>query len=683
MCGISAVVSLSPGSLDSSITAPQNIGDGSQSSKLDQSLETIKHRGPDARDTWTSKDGRVALGHVRLAINDLSLDGEQPFHSSDDHVHAVVNGELYDADTIRQRLVKEAGATFKGKSDSEIVIALYQIYGTSFLRHLRGEFALCLYDSRTKFFIAARDRYGIKPLFFTQIDGNLHVAAEMKAFSPFGWNPEWDVRSVLDRRWLFGARTQLDKIRKIKPGSYFTCDATGYIEHMNYWDVEYSDKYVVEHRSEQELINGVRERLLDAVRVRLQADVPVGIFLSGGIDSSVIAGMVTHLVKTEDVKLGINEGMSNINCYTVGFDEDSGFDESEIARRTAQFLGVNFYKTHMSEQVLADNFEEATWHIEHTMPDLNYIGKYVLSKAPREHGIKVVLTGEGADEHFGGYPVFLSDYFAEFDHSWPAYNLSEAERDAIWKNPKHRPSQFFKIKNAAEDGNKMKSTSAASTQLNNISTLESIGGKFPNIFNDWTAELGEYDPKESIANNVDGRVKGLIAEKWHPLHTAEYIWTKGFLANAILTSLGDRAEMAHSLEARPPFLDHPLTEYVNQIPPSLKIRWDPVEQRATEKWILREACKPFITKEIYERKKHVYSAPPAWPIDGPLHKLMKRLVTQENIEQLGFVQWNKVKGIVPNAFENRDESSFRLSWTLAQWVVLSKRFGVRRAEACS
>jgi asparagine synthase (glutamine-hydrolysing) len=134
-------------------------------------------------------------------------------------VHAVVNGELYDADAIRQRLVKEAGVTFKGRSDCEIVIALYQIYGTAFLRHLRGEFALCLYDSRTKLFFSARDRYGIKPLFFTQIDGNLHIAAEMKAFSPFGWCPEWDVRSILDRRWLFGQRTQLDKIHKVSDES--------------------------------------------------------------------------------------------------------------------------------------------------------------------------------------------------------------------------------------------------------------------------------------------------------------------------------------------------------------------------------------------------------------------------------------------------------------------------------
>jgi asparagine synthase (glutamine-hydrolysing) len=353
---------------------------------------------------------------------------------------------------------------------------------------------------------------------------------------------------------------------------------------------------------------------------------------------------------------------------------------AEIARRTAQFLGVNFHKTHMSEQVLAENFEAATWHNEHTMPDLNYIGKFVLSRAPAEHGVKVVLTGEGADEHFGGYPTFLSDYLAEADQSWPGYNLDEAGRDAIWNDPKHQSSHFFKIKNTAGDGDKSKSINPASTQLNNIGTLDSMGAKFPNIFRDWTSELGEYDIQESIANNVDGRVKTLMTDKWHPLHTAEYIWTKGFLANAILTSLADRAEMAHSLEARPPFLDHPLTEYVNQIPPSLKIRWDPVGKRAIEKWILREACKPFITQEIYERKKHVYSAPPAWPVDGPLHKLMRRLITQENIQQLGFVQWEKVENIVSNAFEKGDESSFRLSWILAQWVVLGQKFGIQEAQ---
>jgi len=162
-----------------------------------------------------STDNSTALGHVRLAINDLSADGEQPFHSSDEHVHAVVNGELYEADAAREMLKRDAGYTFKGKSDCEIVIALYQLYGTSFLKHLRGEFALCLYDSRTKTFLAARDRYGIKPLFYAELDGALLVAAEVKAFAPLGLQAEWDVQSVIARAYSHDQRTIFKGVSKV------------------------------------------------------------------------------------------------------------------------------------------------------------------------------------------------------------------------------------------------------------------------------------------------------------------------------------------------------------------------------------------------------------------------------------------------------------------------------------
>lgn len=155
------------------------------------------------------------MGHVRLAINDLSVDGEQPFHSSDGQVHAIVNGELYEAEAAREKLSREAGYSFRSRSDCEIVIALYQLYGTSFLRHLRGEFALCLYDSRKKMFLAARDRYGIKPLFYTELDGSLLVAAEIKAFEALGWKAEWDAQSVIDRGYAHDQRTIFKGVKKV------------------------------------------------------------------------------------------------------------------------------------------------------------------------------------------------------------------------------------------------------------------------------------------------------------------------------------------------------------------------------------------------------------------------------------------------------------------------------------
>jgi asparagine synthase (glutamine-hydrolysing) len=184
----------------------------------------------------------LALGHVRLSINDLSPDGAQPFHDSTNRVHAVVNGELYDHDRIRSELQQQTSYIFKGRSDCEIVIALYLHHGLSFLSHLRGEFALCLCDERNQIFIAARDRYGIKPLFWTQVGGRLLVAAEAKAFLPFGWRPEWDVRSLREGGWNFDSRTLFKGVRKVKPGHYVIWRKDGEREEMPYWDIEFPDK---------------------------------------------------------------------------------------------------------------------------------------------------------------------------------------------------------------------------------------------------------------------------------------------------------------------------------------------------------------------------------------------------------------------------------------------------------
>ncbi|GME22605.1 asparagine synthase [Neofusicoccum parvum] len=282
MCGISCIVHQDD---------PSDIDRTKLSQELDASLEAIKHRGPDSRGQWISPDNRIALGHVRLAINDLAPTGAQPFHDPTGSIHAVVNGELYDYAALRASILRSSPShAFRGHSDCELVTVLYRQHGLSFLSRLRGEFSLCLYDARAQLFVAARDRYGIKPLFW-RVDRarrRLEVAAEAKAWLPFGWAPEWDVRSLLEAGWNHDQRTLFAGVTKERP----------------YWDIEYPDKRVLEPRSEQEMIEGVRERLLDAVRVRLRADVPVGIYLSGGIDSSVIAGIVTHLVKERGEKIG-------------------------------------------------------------------------------------------------------------------------------------------------------------------------------------------------------------------------------------------------------------------------------------------------------------------------------------------------------------------------------------------
>ncbi|KAF2650047.1 asparagine synthetase [Lophiostoma macrostomum CBS 122681] len=684
MCGISCIVGLQPRSQHPSTdqrngNATHN-GNARQalSKQLDESLNMIKHRGPDSRGQWISPDNRVALGHVRLAINDLSPDGAQPFHDGEDMVHAVVNGEIYDHEALRASLQGKTDYKFKGRSDCEVVVALYKYYGLSFLSKLRGEFALCIYDARTQLFIAARDRYGIKPMFYTQTNGRLLLAAEAKAFLPLGWEPEWDVGSLKDAGWNHDVRTLFKGVGKVRPGHYLTCQSFDQIEMRQYWDIDYPDKTIPDPRSDQEMIEGVRQRMLDAIRLRLRADVPVGVYLSGGIDSSVIAGMVTHLVKEQEERLGNDKETDRVNCFSIAFDEDSGFDESSIANRTADHLGVKYYKKHMNEKELAARFEDATWHCEHHNPDLNYVGKYALSEVPQDVGFKVVLTGEGADENFAGYPVFLPDYLRETDTAYPTNPLPYSEREAQCIKTEEDASAYYKSVGADTSN---RGPSQARRILNDITTISSMTAFSVNsLFATWTQCFGLCDPQLTIANSVDGRVRDMITEKWHPLHAAEYVWQKGHLANIFLTCLGDRTELAHSIEARTPFLDHHLTEYVNGLPPSVKIRWDADKKQFIEKWILREASKPFITEELYQRKKHPYSAPTTYPEDGPLHILLSGLITKEKVEKLGFLDWRKIDGLIDRAFAKKDPNAMRFAFTVAQWVVIGERFGVKRAE---
>ncbi|KAL8669181.1 MAG: hypothetical protein Q9168_006216 [Polycauliona sp. 1 TL-2023] len=599
--------------------------------QLAGSLDAINHRGPDSHGTWVSPDGNIGLGSCRLAINGLGPGGQQPFSNADGSIHAVVNGELYDHHRIRQEMIELSGYTFQGGSDSEIVVALYEYYGVSFLSSLRGEFALSIYDSKKQIFLAARDRSGVKPLFWTIHDGTLLLASEAKALLPFGWLPEWDVRSIIDKGWLTEERTIFKGLRKIRPGHYMTCLSLDHISEGQYWDHDYPDKWpiaslyilsgkysmiatnstnknILETRTEEEMIEGVRARMLDAVRVRLQADVPVGIHLSGGIDSAVIAGMAKHLLDKGEVRLGSHgdqrigsHGGQLLRCLGVAFDEGSGYDESVIAQRTANHLGVDFQKAHMNESELAANFEEAVWFDEQPHFDLGFVGKHALSKLTRDSGLKTIISGQGSDEIFGGYDVYLRDYLREPDTAWPHNNLSESTRLAKLQETTTSMTQAFNTW-TGHDGNQ-KIPPHLSSEIPTFASTMTIPHLFPSP---WALQTyGPLSPQITLIENIDVRIRSLMRTKWHPLHSAQYVWNKTALPNMLLTNLSDRTEMSHSIEGRVPFLDHHLMEYVNGLPPSMKIRYEPETGICTEKWVLRMAARPFITEELFARKKHV------------------------------------------------------------------------------
>ncbi|KAF1973463.1 hypothetical protein BU23DRAFT_554092 [Bimuria novae-zelandiae CBS 107.79] len=495
----------------------------------------------------------------------------------------------------------------------------------------------------------------------------------MKSFLAFGWKPEWDVQALVDHGWRTDGRTMFKGVRKVLPGHYLISKHYGPVEEKPYWDIEYPNKNVRETRTEAEMIQGVQDRMLESVRLRLRADVPVGIYLSGGLDSSAIAGMIAHVLKEGHANLGndASKDLSKMTCLCVQFDKDSGADESEIAKRTANWLGVKFVPVLMDDEALAKNFEDAAWFSETVMPDANGPGRLAMAAIAHKQGLKVVLTGEGSDEHFGGYSSYAPEAIREVDPSWPSSDFPESDRLEALRLAEARPDLNF----GGEVGVRPESTSRmlnGSIQTKRLATLT------PVKWASWTDCYSDRNQETLMVESFDGRVREAIATKWHPLHTAQYIHTKTAFPNLLLRYVGDNVDMVNQIESRTPFLDHHVTEYANGLPPSLKMKYDPVTKTFNEKYVLKEAMRPFVPDEIYNRKKHSFVGPTRYP-DGPFKDLLEKLITKENIEQLGFLDWKQMSELVSKAFEGKDPLAMRGAMVAAQFVVLGKRFDVAKA----
>jgi asparagine synthase (glutamine-hydrolysing) len=423
----------------------------------------------------------------------------------------------------------------------------------------------------------------------------------------------------------------------------------------------------VEQRSEEEMVVGVRTRLLDSIRQRMRADVAVGIYLSGGIDSSVVAGMAHHLQTEAGGGAGLgSQGTATaaMTCFSVGFDMadggDVGRDESAAAARTAAWLGVQHHVLRVGEAELADNLEQAVYHVEHHNQNLNFVGKFLLSRMVHAHGYRVVLTGEGADEQFAGYPMFRPDAVR-----------GQAEVDANSVIAADGAMARLLHQRGSTAGHQIPPT--VDRELRAIGTVRALSA-YQLAPECWHPCLPKPHPFETLAAGLSPPAKWNMQHKWHPLHSALYAWTKTHLANSILSCLGDRTEMAHSLEARTPFLDHHLTSYVNGLPPAVKLRHEPSTGTWTEKWILREAARPFVLPELYARQKHAYTAPMLYRVNGPLHRLYCRLFTQASVVRLGFLDWKVVNQLPHQAFVQQDPRAMRSLNLCCQWIILSTKF---------
>ncbi|KAJ6483935.1 putative asparagine synthase [Mycena sanguinolenta] len=656
---------------------------------LNASLDIIEYRGPDSRGTYVSTDGRVGLGHVRLSIIDLET-GLQPLSDEENLIHCVVTGEIYDHDRIRAEMQSQ-GYSFKTKCDSELVVQLYKRDGFNLLFHLRGEFAFVLYDVKRRLLFAVRDRFGIKPLYYTFSNGCILFGSEMKTFMPLGWHAEWDIASIVNDGEIGDERTVFKGVKKLPAGYFAVCRASGDLETQSYWDLSYPHASESPSTSIDTMTQTVRDLLVESVRLRLRSDVPWAVYLSGGIDSSAVAGIATQLLREKDPD-------SKLTAFTLAFVESDATDESPLAERTAAHIGADLVKVEATEAKLVDVLEECVWHSEMVASTFHGVGKLLLSKAVHDAGYKVALSGEGSDEIFGGYLWLPLDYLRDPDPAAAALGIalpSDEERHALAEvyatatRMKPMPTNVLSLPRPASN--------LGPPRLLNITTHLFLGSMFepqssalyrPGVVD----AAGGLDASQCMEEGIDIRVRqNSISGRWHGLNVSLYTTAKTLLGKGILNSCGDRSDMAHAVESRVSFLDHHLVEYVNNLPPSLKIRPMPGEQPGkwtlVEKWILREAVKPFVTEEIYLRKKIAFNPPPSGPPSVPsdllpLQAHLKARITQVSVERLGFIEWEHVQGLLdeyltePKFSQGNIDPRGRVLMIVLSYIVLQERFSV-------
>jgi asparagine synthase (glutamine-hydrolysing) len=622
-------------------------------SVVECATKSLYHRGPDGQRQWISSDQKVALGHARLSIIDLST-GDQPIASEDERIRIVVNGEFYGYEAIQRELTSR-GHRLRTKSDSEIALHLYEDFGLQSLHRLRGEFAIVLWDGTSRRLIAVRDRFGIKPLFYAWHNDTLYLASEVKALFAAGVPARWDQESVF-HAVSFGkhqTRTLYDGIFEVPPG-HFLLATEKHVQLTQYWDFNYpSADGTAGMRADAEYAAEFRHELDEAVRIRLRADVPVGVYLSGGLDSCSVLGLAArHHPKP-------------IRAFTLRF-EHAQYDEGEVAKEMAALVGAEFFPIPIGQRDLADNFADAIAHCETPCLNAHGVAKYLLSRAVRGAGYKVVITGEGSDEILGGYAHFRRDMLL---YNREGQDPEDVKQLLAWLEDHNSVSRGLLLPDGETgplDGVKRILGYVPSW----IETFSSRAVKLrPLLAPEFQLRYGPLEGRYAILDDVDvhGQLKGRDA-----LHQSLYLWSKTVLAGYVLTMLGDRMEMAHSIEGRVPFLDHKLVELIVRQPVNQKIRG------MTEKYVLREAVKDVITDQVYRRQKRPFLSPPATlNPDETFHDYVQQMLRGKAFASLPFFAQKQVVELLdrmPSMDEGERTANDQILMILVSLCVIHQKF---------
>jgi len=606
----------------------------------------LAHRGPD--DEGYFVEGNIGLGLKRLSIIDL-VTGHQPVHNEDKSICVVNNGEIYNFQELRAQL-EQKGHRFYTRSDTEIIVHLYEEFGDDFVNQMNGMFACAVWDAKRKRLILARDRIGIKPLYYTELPGGIVFASELKALLP---HP--DVKKDIDLAALDAylaleyvpAPLSIFKgIRKLSGGHMLIADGNG-VGLRRWWKPNYHTRKECVP-SEKEAEEEIERLLRDSIRLRLIADVPLGVFLSGGIDSTTITALAQQVSGRQ------------MKTFNIGF-TDKSFDESRYARHAARVLGTEHYEDILTPQKVLELVPRISDIIDEPFADPSIFPTYLVSKFAHKH-IKVVLSGEGGDELFAGYPTYQAHQVAQYYDVLPAVARRIVREMASRLPVSHRNfSLDFNIKRFVNGA-------GYTPELRHLYWL--------GAFHPWekdklyagtlkSAPGGEAGVYDAIAAQME--TLGLAKGKRRSFLDAISYLDMGYYLQDDLLVKGDRATMANSLEARVPFLDWRLVEYACSLPPSYKIRG------LTTKYIYKKMAEKIIPPALARRRKKGFGIPVAKWISAELKGFVLDMLSEKRLRHQGLFHYDYVKRLLEEHFERRKDNR-KLLWPLLMFQLWHEHY---------
>lgn len=627
MCGIVGILNFDSGPVNRNILAKM--------------LDNLRHRGPDGEGQYI--DGPLGLGHRRLSILDLSAAGQQPMGNANQTVWITYNGEIYNYQELRKEL-EPKGYEFRSQTDTEVILHAYEEWGIDCLKMFNGIFAFGLWDARAQRLWLARDRIGVKPLFYAHYPSFFAFASEIKGLLPHeGVSRQLDYTALayfLALNWTPAPNTLFSGVRQVLPGHYLVVEPDGAVRDERYWELGYEENA---HKSEAEWVEEFDSLMDDAVRRQLVSDVPFGAFLSGGIDSSSVCYWMSRNMS------------SRLKTFSIAFNEPS-FDESSFAREVAHRLGTE----HFEKTVVADAssiLPKLVWHGEEPTADSSMLPMYYLAQETRKH-VTMVQSGDGADEILAGYETYQAYYAALLYRRFPAFFRRRLIRPLVQSLPatEAKVGWSYKLKSFVSGAEYDPEDAHAAWRM--ICDAE-LRRKL----------LGPIWEQPGVQSEVLDIYRSYFSKcpAVHPLNRLLWVDTRLYLPNDMLVKV-DRMTMAHGLEARVPFLDHRVVELAASVPPSLKLK-----QLRVKKYLLKKTMRGRVPDTVIHRKKEGFNVPVGRWIKKEMKDLVRDVLSPRAVRETGLLDEKTVTSLVEDHLREKMDYSHQI-WGLLVLVLWLKQF---------